>query len=135
MSPFLLLLFFTFIITLITITPNFSPSAAEEVIKSPGALSSSTHVENNKPLVTIALVADNHYDTFPAGEKAPWQPMNKWLEEQVRRTTTQTKRRYDIAKDKMLEAVDVFNRIKDPGVTFAVNLGDLVNNGLKLSVC
>lgn len=80
------------------------------------------------PLVRIGLVADNHYDTFPAGEKAPWQPMKSWLEGQKQRTTTTTKRRYDIAKDKMLEAVDVFNRADN--VTFVVNLGDLVNNDL-----
>jgi hypothetical protein len=63
------------------------------------------------PLMVIGLVADNHYDAFPAGEKAPWQPMDKWLEEQQRRTTTITKRRYDIARDKMIEAVDAFNRV------------------------
>ncbi len=85
----------------------------------------------NIPLATIGLVADNHYDTFPAGEKAPWQPMNSWLQGQVQRTSTTTKRRYDIAKDKMLESVEVFNKISDPRpLTFAVNLGDLVNNDL-----
>lgn len=86
---------------------------------------------NSIPLVTIGLVADNHYDTFPAGEKAPWEPMNHWLQEQARRTSTPLKRRYDLARDKMLEAVDVFNRIDDPRpLTFAVNLGDLVNNDM-----
>jgi predicted phosphodiesterase len=81
-----------------------------------------------KPLVRVGLVADNHYDTFPVGEKAPWQSMKSWFEEQRRRMTTTTKRRYDIAKDKMLEAVSVFNRAE--GTTFVVNLGDLVNNDL-----
>jgi hypothetical protein len=82
----------------------------------------------NEPLIRIGLVADNHYDTFPAGEQAPWQPLKNWFDEQRKRTTTTTKRRYDVAKDKMVEAVDVFNRAK--GMTFAVNLGDLVNNDL-----
>jgi predicted phosphodiesterase len=80
------------------------------------------------PLVRIGLVADNHYDTFPVGEKAPWQSLKSWFEEQRRRMTTTTKRRYDIAKDKLLEAVHVFNAAQ--GTTFVVNLGDLVNNDL-----
>jgi len=78
--------------------------------------------------MTIGLVADNHYDTFPAGEKAPCEPMPHWLREQQQRTTTSTKRRYDIAKDKMDEAIDVFNN--HAGMTLVVNLGDLVNNDL-----
>lgn len=62
-------------------------------------------------MITIGLVADSHYDTFPAGEKAPWEPLPHWFREQVQRTTTTTKRRYDIAKDKMDEAISVFNEI------------------------
>lgn len=79
-------------------------------------------------LMSFGLVADNHYDTFPAGEKAPWQPMDHWMKEQVRRTTTTTKRRYDVARDKMIEAINVFNSVMN--LTFVVNLGDLVNNDL-----
>jgi hypothetical protein len=79
------------------------------------------------PFFSIGLVADNHYDTFPAGEKAPWQPMDHWYREQAKRTTTTTKRRYDLAKDKMLETADVFNRVGG-AMAFAVNLGDLINN-------
>ena len=78
---------------------------------------------------TFGLVADNHYDTFPSGEKAPWQPMNHWFNEQVKRTTNHNKRRYDLAKDKMDEAIDVFNRCGE-NMTLVVNLGDLVNNDL-----
>lgn len=84
---------------------------------------------NAAPLVTVGLVADNHYDTYPAGEKAPWEPMDHWLRGQVQRTSTTTKRRYDVARDKMLETVEVFNAMGDD-LTFAVNLGDLVNNDL-----
>lgn len=79
-------------------------------------------------LITIGLVADSHYDTFPAGEKAPWEPLPNWFRGQVQRTTTTTKRRYDIAKDKMDESIDVFNAI--PEMTLVVNLGDLVNNDM-----
>ncbi|CUG82370.1 serine threonine protein phosphatase, putative [Bodo saltans] len=79
-------------------------------------------------LVTIGLVADSHYDTFPAGEKAPWEPLPNWFRGQVQRTTTTTKRRYDIAKDKMDESIGVFNAI--PEMTLVVNLGDLVNNDM-----
>lgn len=80
------------------------------------------------PLMRIGLVADNHYDTFPAGEKAPWQPLPHWFQEQIRRTTNVNKRRYDVARDKMDEAIDVFNRVEN--MTMVVNLGDLVNNDL-----
>jgi hypothetical protein len=79
-------------------------------------------------LLTIGLVADSHYDTFPAGEKAPWEPLPNWFRGQVQRTTTTSKRRYDIAKDKMDEAIGVFNAI--PEMTLVVNLGDLVNNDM-----
>ena len=84
--------------------------------------------KDQSKLMTIGLVADNHYDTFPAGEKAPWESMAHWLQGQVHRTTTVSKRRYDVAKDKMDEAVDVFNMI--PEMSLVVNLGDLVNNDL-----
>lgn len=83
-------------------------------------------VTKSTVLLSIGLVADNHYDTFPAGEKAPWEPMPHWLQGQVKRTTNTNKRRYDIAKDKMDEAIDVFNRI--PDLSLVVNLGDIVNN-------
>lgn len=79
-------------------------------------------------LITIGLVADSHYDTFPAGEKAPWEPLSHWFRGQVQRTTTTSKRRYDIAKDKMDESISVFNAI--PQMTLVVNLGDLVNNDM-----
>ena len=66
-------------------------------------------------LITFGLVADSHYDTFPAGEKAPWEPMKHWLQEQAQRTTTHSKRRYDVAKDKMEESVEVFNKLYHDG--------------------
>jgi hypothetical protein len=78
--------------------------------------------------MTIGLVADNHYDTFPAGEKAPWEPLPHWFKGQIQRTTNTNKRRYDIARDKMDEAIEVFNMI--PEMTMVVNLGDLVNNDM-----
>lgn len=84
--------------------------------------------QTNVKFLTIGLVADSHYDTFPAGEKAPWEPLPHWFQEQIRRTTNSNKRRYDIAKDKMDETVEVFNAVTD--MAFAVNLGDLVNNDL-----
>ncbi|ORC92678.1 serine/threonine protein phosphatase [Trypanosoma theileri] len=83
---------------------------------------------DSRRLLTIGLVADNHYDTFPAGEKAPWESMHHWLIEQRKRTTTTKLRRYDVAKDKMDEAVGLFNSIPDMNVV--VNLGDLVNNDM-----
>ncbi len=83
---------------------------------------------SNTPLLTVGLVADNHYDTFPAGEQAPWEPDGHWLQEQLQRVSNPKKRRYDVAKDKMDEAVDVFNRVEN--LTFVVNLGDLVNNDM-----
>ena len=101
--------------------------------------------EQGDALFAVGLVADNHYDTFPAGEQAPWEPTKSWLRGQVQRTTTTTKRRYDLAKDKMLEAVTVFNQyqhfdsrgvgrpassVGGPRMAFSVNLGDLVNNDL-----
>lgn len=65
----------------------------------------------DRRLLTFGLVTDSHYDTFPAGEKAPWQPLAHWFHEQRKRTTTTSKRRYDIALDKMEETVGVFNRL------------------------
>ena len=112
--------------------------------------------KSDRRLLTFGLVADSHYDTFPAGEKAPWQPLGHWFHEQRKRTTTTSKRRYDLSLDKMEETVMVFNRLFDtdggssngkkselnasinpfndkghrPRFDFACNLGDLVNNDL-----
>ncbi|EAN92740.1 serine/threonine protein phosphatase, putative [Trypanosoma cruzi] len=85
-------------------------------------------VKSTRKLLTMGLVADTHYDTFPAGEKAPWETMHQWLREQRQRTTAWTVRRYDLARDKMDEAIGLFNRVADMDVV--VNLGDLVNNNL-----
>ncbi|EKF31237.1 serine/threonine protein phosphatase, putative [Trypanosoma cruzi marinkellei] len=85
-------------------------------------------VKSTRKLLTMGLVADSHYDTFPAGEKAPWETMQHWLREQQQRTTASTVRRYDLARDKMDEAIGLFNRVADMDVV--VNLGDLVNNNL-----
>jgi predicted phosphodiesterase len=79
-------------------------------------------------LVSFGLVADNHFDTFPAGEQAPWEPDDHWKHEQVKRTTTVTGRRYDLAVDKMDETINFFNTRKD--LDFVMNLGDIVNNDL-----
>ncbi|RNF25941.1 putative serine/threonine protein phosphatase [Trypanosoma conorhini] len=89
---------------------------------------SGAEVGSTRKLLTMGLVADTHYDTFPAGEKAPWETMQHWLREQRKRTTTTTLRRYDVAKDKLDEAIALFNRVPDMNVV--VNLGDLVNNDL-----
>ncbi|RNF11689.1 putative serine/threonine protein phosphatase [Trypanosoma rangeli] len=85
-------------------------------------------VKSTRKLLTMGLVADTHYDTFPVGEKAPWETMRHWMREQRKRTTTTTLRRYDVAKDKLDEAIAFFNRVPDMNVI--VNLGDLVNNDL-----
>ncbi|KEG15169.1 serine/threonine protein phosphatase [Trypanosoma grayi] len=81
-----------------------------------------------RKLLTLGLITDSHYDTFPAGEKAPWESMHHWLHEQRKRTTTTTLRRYDLARDKMDEAISLFNSVTD--MNLVVNLGDLVNNDL-----
>lgn len=84
---------------------------------------------NDRVLLSFGLVADNHYDTFPAGEKAPWETLQHWFQGQVHRTTTTKKRRYDVAKDKMDEAIGVFNRYQHPShVSSSASLATADNN-------
>eukprot|EP00758_Cryptobia_borreli_P005082 Tbor_TRINITY_DN4727_c1_g1::TRINITY_DN4727_c1_g1_i6::g.16891::m.16891 len=113
--------------------------------------------DENSRLLTFGLVADSHYDTFPAGEKAPWQSLNNWYKHQRDQITLGDGRRYDLNKDKMQEVVDVFNKLYDGDkmtselkqhaksetegriygrlsgnesrrMDLVVNLGDLINN-------